>query len=299
MGVGKFVHTGNEADLTSTDFLEYFGNDPEVQGILMYIEGIRDGRRFIEAARNVSRKKPVIMYKAGRTPNAAQAASSHTGALSGEEEIYDGILYQAGIIRAPTMELLLPLGHALLERPPLKGRRIAILTMGGSWGVLLCDALEKEGLYVNALSLKLQKALRSFGMPPRASTRNPVDIGASGDRIFGSPDSLMSIGRKVLSSGEVDALIFHGLSFPGMLNQSTPAQEKVRLETHKKVIGGFQALEKETGRPVLIGGAFTPLESQTVYDLNRQGIRFYNRLNEIAQLLALMHDHWRITQGAS
>jgi len=84
LGVGKFIHTGNECDLTVTDFLEYFGQDPEIKSIIMYIEAVRDGRRFIEVAREVSRVKPIVVYKAGRTPGSARAAQSHTGALFGK-----------------------------------------------------------------------------------------------------------------------------------------------------------------------------------------------------------------------
>jgi acyl-CoA synthetase (NDP forming) len=164
MGVGKFIHTGNECDLTATDFLEHFGQDPDVRAIVMYIEAIRDGRRFSQVARDVSMAKPVVVYKGGRTPGAARAAQSHTGALAGTREIYQSLFHQAGVVISPSMELLLPLGHALIERPPVRGRRIAIMTMGGSWGVALSDSLEEEGLIVPELSSKVQQSLRSLGM---------------------------------------------------------------------------------------------------------------------------------------
>jgi acyl-CoA synthetase (NDP forming) len=291
MGVGKFIHTGNECDLTSTDFLELFGSDPEVHAVLMYLEAIRDGRRFIEIARRIGKTKPIVVYKAGRTPGASRAARSHTGALSGTKEVYQGALHQAGIIIAPTMEILLPLGHALIERPPMKGRNVVIITMGGSWGVALTDSLEEQGLRVPELSLKLQESLRSLGMPSRASTRNPVDIGASG--LFFEVDILVALGREILSSGEADALILHGLDRPGRIGKGTPSQVQLFLDINKQVIRQFSALERETGLPVLIGSHYAPWQSQVVYDLNEEGIRIYNRLDEISQLLSLMHDYWR------
>jgi acyl-CoA synthetase (NDP forming) len=293
MGVGKFIHTGNECDLTSTDFLELFGSDPEVHAVLMYLEAIRDGRRFIEIARRIGKTKPIVVYKAGRTPGASRAARSHTGALSGTKEVYQGALHQAGIIIAPTMEILLPLGHALIERPPMKGRNVVIITMGGSWGVALTDSLEEQGLRVPELSLKLQESLRSLGMPSRASTRNPVDIGASG--LFFEVDILVALGREILSSGEADALILHGLDRPGRIGKGTPSQVQLFLDINKQVIRQFSALERETGLPVLIGSHYAPWQSQVVYDLNEEGIRIYNRLDEISQLLSLMHDYWRKT----
>jgi acyl-CoA synthetase (NDP forming) len=291
MGVGKFIHTGNECDLTVTDFLEHFGQDPDVQGIVMYLEAIRDGRRFSQVAHTVSATKPIVVYKGGRTPGAARAAQSHTGALAGTREIYEGLFHQAGVIMSPSMELLLPLGHALIERPPMRGRRIGIMTMGGSWGVALSDSLEEAGLLVPELSSNLQRSLRSLGMPLRASTRNPVDLGASG--LFFEVDTFIALGREILCSGEVDALILHGMGSVGMLGQDAPRRLKLFLDTNKRIIQGLVDLEKEAGLPVLIGSIFTPWESQIVHDLNEQGIRIYDRLNETAQLLSLMYEYWK------
>jgi acyl-CoA synthetase (NDP forming) len=294
MGVGKFIHTGNECDLTVTDFLEHLGQDPEVGVILMYLETIRDGRRFIEVAREVIEQKPVLVYKAGRTAGGSRAAQSHTGALAGRNEIFRAIFRQAGIIVSPTMELMLPLGHALLERPPLRGRRVAIITMGGSWGVALSDTLEEEGLLVPELSQRLQKRLKKLGMPVRASTRNPVDVGASG--LVLSVDNVINLGREILSSDEIDALIMHGMGTPGLHGQETPDGMRLFLELEKQIALGYHALEQETGCPVLIGSYYSHWESQAISDLNELGIRVYHRLDEIAQLLSLLYDNWRRRQ---
>jgi len=129
MGVGKFIHTGNECDLQVTDFLEHFSKDPQVRGIMMYLETIRDGRRFLEVARRVVREKPIIVHKAGRTTGGTRAARSHTGAIGGVKEVYRGALEQANIVISPSMEVLLPLAHALIERPAMKGNRVAIVTI--------------------------------------------------------------------------------------------------------------------------------------------------------------------------
>ncbi|MGV8059762.1 MAG: acetate--CoA ligase family protein [Smithellaceae bacterium] len=288
MGVGKFIHTGNECDLTVTDFLEYFGTDPEVQAVIMYLETIRDGDRFLEVARRVTKVKPVIIYKAGKTPEAARAASSHTGALAGRKEIFEGVFRQAGVIQSPNMELLLPLAHAIIEKPPLRGNRVGIITIGGSWGVALTDALGEEGLNVPELSSGLQEKIRALGMPDRASTKNPVDIGAAG--YISLANERKDIGRLILESGEVDALIFHGMGRPGILTPETPEDEKSFFEFDKMNLRGFSELEKETGKPVFIGTHYSIWESQTVCDLNKEGIRTYNRLDVIAQILSRMHN---------
>jgi acyl-CoA synthetase (NDP forming) len=290
MGVGKFIHTGNESDLTVTDFLEYYGSDPDVKGILMYLETIRDGDRFMDIARKVTREKPVIAFKAGQTEGGARAANSHTGALAGRREIFHGILTQAGILIAPAMELLLPAGHALIERPPLRGRRIGVITMGGSWGVVLTDSLEEHGLSVKELSRSLQVKLRELGMPIRASTKNPIDAGAAGHMI--AAKILPSVAKELAYSGEVDAIIVHGIGIPGMHNGSTPHEMFFFLEIEKQLIEGFTALEKEACMPILIGNHYSPWESQAIYDLNKKGIRTYNRIDDISCILKMMHQYW-------
>jgi len=287
MGVGKFIHTGNECDLTVTDFLEHFGADPEVKAITMYLETIRDAGRFMEVARRVTKEKPVIVYKAGKTPDAARAASSHTGALAGRKEVYEGVLRQAGLIISPTVELLLPLGHAMIERPPLRGKRVGIATVGGSWGVILADVLGEEGLSVPELSSDLQKKIRALGMPERASTKNPIDMGAAGLMALG--DKRKELGCLMLDSGEVDALILHGMGRPGMLTKETSDEMKLFFEFEKTSIRAFSEAEKETGKPVFVGSQFSIWESQVVCDVNNEGIRVYNRVTEIAQILSRMH----------
>jgi acyl-CoA synthetase (NDP forming) len=163
--------------------------------------------------------------------------------------------------------------------------------MGGSWGVALSDSLEEAGLIVPELGSKLQRSLRSLGMPLRASTKNPVDLGASG--LFFEVDTFIALGHEVLCSGEVDALILHGMGRAGMLGNDAPPKLELFLDNNKRIIQGFVDLEKETGLPVLIGSIFTPWESQIVYDLNEQGIRIYDRLDETAQLLSLMYEYWK------
>jgi hypothetical protein len=152
------------------------------------------------------------------------------------------------------------------------------------------DTLEEAGLVVPELSGPLQQTLRSLGMPVRASTRNPIDIGAAGMLI--TVETLLPLARAVLSSGEVDALVLHGLGRPGMTDQNMPGRMKIYLMLNKQVMQAFAGLEREIGRPVLIGNHFSPFESQVVHDLNEEGIRIINRLDEIAQLLFLMYDFW-------
>jgi acyl-CoA synthetase (NDP forming) len=256
----------------------------------MYLETIRDVKRFIATARTVSKIKPLVVHKAGRTLAGSRAASSHTGALAGKKELFDAVLNQSGAIISPTMEILLPLTHALAERPPMKGKRIGVVTMGGSWGVALTDSLEEEGLIVPELSAQLQARLRSLGMPVRASTKNPVDIGASG--IVSVFDTMSSIGKEILASGEVDALVLHGLGRPGNMKEDAKIEDKFYFEFEMKAMKEYNSLEKEFNIPVLIANHYRTLESQANLDLIKEGIRVYSRLDEIAQILSRMYTYW-------
>jgi acetyltransferase len=295
MGVGQFIHTGNECDLTASDFLEYFGEEPDVKGIVMYIETVRDAGRFLPITRRIAGAKPVVVYKGGQTANSARAAASHTGALSGTKEVYEGVLRQLGLVISPTMELLFPLGHALIERPPMRGRRVAIVTMGGSWGVALSDSLESEGLRVPEFGSSLQNKLRALGLPGRASTRNPVDIGASG--LFRDKGLVVEIGREILLSGETDALILHGIGRPG---RDVPGDrvegDSSFVEVQENILMAYAELEKESHRPVFIGTHYTPWESQAISEVNRMGVRTYHRLGDIAKVLSCLREYWHRRQ---
>jgi acyl-CoA synthetase (NDP forming) len=292
MGLGKFVHTGNECDLQVTDFLDYFGKDPQVQGIVMYVETLRDGRRFLEVAHRVGRDKPIILYKGGRTSSGIRAARSHTGAMAGSKEVYRAALQQVNVVLSPTMELLLPLGHALIERPPMRGKRVAIVTMGGSWGVALSDYLEEEGLIVPELSRSVQAHLRSLGMPLRAYASNPVDIGAAGPMELPA-ERLVEIGRVVVASGQVDALILHGLGRADFIRNDPPAGRRDSLEFEKQVMRGYDGLQQEFRKPVILGSHHSSWESQAISDLQGEGLRVLNRVDEIAQMLFRMYEYWR------
>ena len=129
-------------------------------------------------------------------------------------------------------------------------------------------------------------------MPIRASTKNPVDIGAAGIGSF-TPEMLSEIGRTILRSKEIDALILHGLGRPGIHKGDSSSQWKFFTDFEKEMIRKVNDLQKEIDKPVMVGSLFSPWESQTVHDLNREGLRTYNRLDEIAQILSLKYGYWR------
>ncbi len=175
VGFSKFVSLGNMADLNEVDFLEYLGRDPETKLIVGYLEGITDGRRLFEVARDVTPSKPVILMKVGGTEAGARAARSHTGALASSEAVVDAAFSQAGIIRATTMAEFFDHVLCFSYAPLPRGPRVAIVTNAGGPGVMAADALERFGLQLAQLAPETGAGLAS-ALPPAAATANPVDV---------------------------------------------------------------------------------------------------------------------------
>jgi len=178
LGIHHFVSVGNKPDVSGNDLIEYWEDDPDTRVILMYLENFGNPRRFTRIARRVTRKKPIVVVKAGRTGAGARAASSHTGALAGADMATDALLAQCGVLRAESVEELFDVAMALEEQPVPRGPRVAIVTNAGGPGIILADALESMGLQVAPLTEETQSRLREI-LPEEASVRNPVDMIAS------------------------------------------------------------------------------------------------------------------------
>ncbi|MEU4764364.1 acetate--CoA ligase family protein [Actinosynnema sp. NPDC023794] len=175
MGVSSIVGVGNKADIDEDDLLTFFEQDDNTQLIAMHLEDLKDGRAFAETAKRVSAHKPVVVLKAGRTAQGAKAASSHTGALAGNDKVYDDILRQSGVIRAPGLNDMLEYARGVPLLPTPKGENVVIITGAGGSGVLLSDACVDNGLSLMEIPADLDAAFRRF-IPPFGAAGNPVDI---------------------------------------------------------------------------------------------------------------------------
>lgn len=176
-GFSNVISYGNKADLDAHDFMEWLADDPETRVITLYIEGVRDGRRFLETAKKVVKKKPVVALKAGRGESGSRAISSHTGSMAGSYAIYEAAFKQSGIIQADNVEELFDLAKVLAEQPACKDNSIAIVTNGGGCGVLTADYCEEFGVKLAELTPATIKKLEATGkMHPAYSRRNPLDI---------------------------------------------------------------------------------------------------------------------------
>jgi len=175
MGVSAIVGLGNKADIDEDDLLTFFEQDDPTQAIAMHMEDLKDGRSFAEVAKRVSKKKPIIVLKAGRTALGARAASSHTGALAGDDKIYDDVLRQSGVIRARGLNEMLQFARAVPILPTPKGENVVIITGAGGSGVLLSDSVVDAGLSLMKFDPDLDEAFKKF-IPPFGASGNPVDI---------------------------------------------------------------------------------------------------------------------------
>jgi len=248
IGVSKFISYGNKVDVDECDVLEYLKDDERTRVILMYLENVKKGRKFIEVARSVTVKKPVVVLKAGRTEAGAKAAVSHTGALAGVDEVYDAAFRRGGIIRAYSLEELLDAGKALAYQPPAKGGCVAILTDGGGAGVIAADEAELQGLEVVKLSEstieEFNKLKKEGFLPTFAITTNPVDLtGSATTQMYEA--SL----RILLRDEKVDAVVLIALHhIPGIPSIEELVERTARVaKEHKKpvvvaTIGGSEAV---------------------------------------------------------
>jgi len=175
MGVSAIVGLGNKSDIDEDDLLTFFEQDDNTHIIAQHCEDLKDGRAFAEVAKRVSKKKPVVVLKAGRTSQGARAASSHTGALAGNDKIYDDVLRQSGVIRAKALRELLEYARGIPVLPTPKGENVVIITGAGGSGVLLSDACVDNGLKLMPMPPDLDQAFRKF-IPPFGAAGNPVDI---------------------------------------------------------------------------------------------------------------------------
>ena len=234
IGLSKFVSFGNMADVSETDLVEEFGDDPETNVILLYLEGLTDGKKFIEKAREVSARKPIIMVKSGKTSAGSKAVSSHTGSLAGSDNAYSAALQQAGVIRANSVQELFDYAVAFACQPAPKGEATAIVTNAGGPAVMAVDAIESQGLAPAVLSDKTRESLRGF-LSPAANVNNPVDV--LGDALADKYGKALDI---VLSEKSVDGVI--SILTPQVITQIPETAEVIVQKSgmHKKpVLGCF------------------------------------------------------------
>jgi acetate---CoA ligase (ADP-forming) len=274
IGVSQFVSVGNKPDVSGNDLIEYWASDERTGVILMYVENFGNPRHFTKLAREITRKKPIIIVKSGRSLAGARAATSHTGSLSGGDVAIDALLTQSGVIRVDTVEELFDLAMAFSHQPIPRGNRVAIVTNAGGPGIIIADACEANGLEVAELSAATREKLAAH-FPEEASLTNPVDMIASA-----TPQSYRVAIQAVLADPEIDAVI---ATFVPPLG--------VRQEDVAEAI--VHVVEQQSEKPVLavlMGREGLP---QGLAELQRAGIPGYRFPESAARALGAMYRHRR------
>lgn len=240
LGISKFVNYGNGTDLNEIDMLQYFAGDQETRVVGLYIETVTDGRKFMRAAEECTRQKPLVVIKAGRTQAGERAALSHTGSMAGSDSVYEASLRQCGAIRVHTIEEMFDLCKGFLYMPRLRGSRVIIVTNSGGPGVLAADRAEELGLEVAEPSIEAKERLSEF-LPSHCALKNPIDLTVEGTE-EGYRKTLMTVLQ------EYDAAL--------ALNIATPYLDSVPLAK------GVCDAAEQMGKPIV--ASFLP--SQIVAD---------------------------------
>ena len=270
VGFSAFVSVGSMLDVGWGDLIDYLGSDPRTHSIVMYMESVGDARSFLSAAREVSLSKPVIVIKAGRTQAAAHAAASHTGALSGSDEVLEAAFRRCGVLRVNTIAELFYMAEVLAKQPRPRGPRLAIVTNAGGPGVLAADSTIFNSGQLAELTAKSMEQLNQL-LPPHWSHSNPVDV--LGDAL---PDTYAKVVDLVINDANVDGLL--AVICPqGMAN---PTQTADRL----------QAYAQTTGKPVIASWMGGPEMVAGIDILHRAGIPTFPFPDTAAKMFCYM---WR------
>jgi acyl-CoA synthetase (NDP forming) len=266
VGFSKFVSSGNEAVTKFSDFLEYLGGDPATCVIIGYIESLKDAPRFITVAKEVSKKKPVVVMKFGRTDAGTRAAASHTGALAGSHDIYSAAFRQCGVIEVTRTQDLLNVATAFRTQPLPRGRNIAIAGLSGGFAVAASDYLAELGMQLPELRAEVQARMRNeVKVPPFAIVKNPIDITAEV-----RPQYLLRCVELALQEPYIDALIMGLWSWP-----LPPADETLRA---------LERIQKESGKPLLLCYYASRRGAELVQSLT--SLPVYGTPEEISQVMA-------------
>lgn len=273
VGLSIYVGIGNESDLQFHEYLEFLRTDENTQVIIAYIEGLKDGRAFLEGLRRVTREKPVVIYKSGRTNAGRKSAQSHTGALAGDYAVSEGVLKQAGAVLARKSDEILSLAETLSLLPPMAGRRVAVLADGGGHATIAADALSERNLQIATLSDDTKARLRAL-LPPSASVANPVDVAGGTDS---NPALFAQCAAILIADPGVDALLITGL-FGGYGVRFSHTLTEVEIETSRRVA----SLRTEFDKPVVVhslyGSLYADLRPRPLSTIRELGVPVHDSL---------------------
>ncbi|MFW5932385.1 MAG: acetate--CoA ligase family protein, partial [Desulfohalobiaceae bacterium] len=310
LGIRSFCGSGNEAMLGIEDYLDYFAADPLTQTLMLYVESVKDGRRFVHSARRLSQEKPVILLKGGESEAGDKAASSHTGAMSSNNEIFEALCRQTGIIKVDWPTDLLDLAAAFSSLPLPKGNRIAIVTLGGGWGVVTADLCAQNGLQLPELSQEIIDFVDQL-LPDYWSRSNPIDL--VGENDLELPGKVL---EQLLQWEGCDAVINLGIMgrklflsrYIQAIRQADPGYDPDLLQQAEQMFAQFEEdyvqtiarLMSRYQKPVFGVKLESDQEDKTVFQAQGQPYQpvFYQSPEKAVRACAQMFRYYDFLQGS-
>lgn len=279
VGLSHIISAGNAIGVQFHEYIEYLGQDNETRAILMYMEGIKEGAQIVRAARDVSRRKPVIILKVGRSRAGARAAASHTGSLAADDAVVDGAFRQAGIVRVTNVDEMFDVAMALANMPLPGGNRVAIVSEGGGDNSVAADNAEHFGLEVPVLPQAAQERIRAYllaGMP----ASNPIDYGGTAEE---NPDMINKVVEALMEEDAVDSVFVTGF-FGGFKDIIAPHVGELEEKTSLELVRLMRHYEK----PIAVHTSFANMPYRSMEILNENGLFLTPSSERAAQCLAVM-----------
>lgn len=280
IGFSKIASVGNAIDVGFAEYLEFLRDDPDTGVILLYVEEIKDGAKFVEVARQVSKEKPIVAIKVGRSEAGKRAASTHTGSIAGSELIVEAAFNQAGIIHAYSVDEMFDIAKALVGLPKPKGKRVVVLSEGGGDNAITVDNVVMQGLEVNVLGEETRDKLRPFileGLKPC----NPVDYGGTAEE---NPHKIIPACCEVCMMDDgVDMIIITGF-FGGFKEIIAPHVEEFEKETSRKLV----ELVRKYKKPILVNTSFANEKIDSLNILEQGGIPVIESSERVAKCASVL-----------
>jgi acetyltransferase len=283
-GFSYYVGVGNEADVKFHEYLEFFAADPKTRAIVMYVEGMSDGRKFLQAAHNTTCKKPIVLLKSGRSKTGSRSAGSHTGALAGISAVARSAFERAGIVTIDNSDELFPATEALASLPSICGKGVAILADGGGHATIAADVLTDAGLGIPELGRETRRKLAEV-LLPNASLRNPVDVAGSADT---DPAVFADCARALLESPRVGGLLIVGL-FGGY---GLRFEERLRF-IEEDAAHRMGKMVRETGKPIVVHSLYKFLKPHAHDLLRYYGIPVFDSVEVACKCLEVLAQYGR------
>jgi acetyltransferase len=281
-GFSYYVGVGNEADIRFHEYLEFFHEDPDTKAILMYVEGMREGRKFLQQAYKTTRDKPIILLKSGRSSIGQRSAGSHTGSLAGISEVAKGAYNRAGVVVIENSDELLPAAETLSSLPPIKNNKVAILADGGGHATIAADNLSDLGLEMPELHEKTRAKLKEI-LPFTASVRNPIDVAGGTDA---DPGIFADCAKIILRDHQVGGLIIVGLfgGYGERFSKSLALMEEDAAHRMGKMV-------KKMNKPIILHSLYANEKPHALELLRYYDIPVYDSLDVSCKCIAVLAEY--------